>query len=273
MPVSAVIKLSSPATSEFWEIPVLHEDEHLLALDKPAGLLASPDRADASRPDPEPPDLMKLLHAGIAAAKPWAAQRKLTYLHHAHWLERETSGVILLAKSKPGLVALADLFGAERPIRKYLALVHGSPKEERFEVNAKLGTHPQKPGMMRVDPQNGKKAKSIFEVLERFADATLLRCQPITDRTHQLRVHLQNSGLRIAGDALYGGAPLLLSRLKQEYRLKHGRVERPLMARVALHAEQLELPHPITGDTITIASPLPKDFIVALKYLRLYARP
>jgi 23S rRNA-/tRNA-specific pseudouridylate synthase len=93
----------------------------------------------------------------------------------------------------------------------------------------------------------------------------------VTDRTHQIRVHLQNSGLRIAGDALYGGAPLLLSRLKREYRLKPGRVERPLIARVALHAEQLELPHPITGETLAIASPLPKDLHVALKYLRLYA--
>lgn len=268
--MNAVIKLSSPATSEFWEIPVLHEDEHLLALDKPAGLLASPDRYDPDRPEPEPPDLMKLLHAGIAAGKPWAVERKLAYLNHAHWLDRETSGVLLLAKSKPALVALADLFGAERPVRKFVALVYGSPKEERFEVNAKLGTHAQKPGMMRVDPQGGKKAKTIFEVLERFSDVTLLRCQPVTDRTHQLRVHLQNSGLRIVGDALYGGAPLLLSRLKPEYRLKHGRVERPLISRVALHSEQLELPHPVTGATVSLSAPWPKDLKVAVKYLRLH---
>jgi RluA family pseudouridine synthase len=235
-------------------------------------LLASPERTDASRPDAEPPDLMKLLHAGIAAGKPWATERGLAYLSHAHWLDCETSGVILLAKSKPVLVALADLFGAEKPVRKYTALVHGSPQEERFEVNAKLGTHPLKPGMIRVDPHNGKKAKTMFEVVERFSSATLLRCQPLTDRPHQIRVHLQNSGLRIMGDGLYGGTPLLLSRLKPEYRLKPGREERPLISRTALHAEQLELPHPITGETIAIASPLPKDLHVALKYLRLYGR-
>lgn len=269
--MNAVIKLSSPATHEFWEIPVLHEDEHLLALDKPAGLLVSPDRTDASRPDPGPPDLMKLLHAGIADGKSWARERGLAYLNHVHWLDCETSGVVLLAKSKPVLVALADLFGAEKPARKYVALVHGSPKEERFEVNAKLGTHPLKPGMMRVDPHNGKKAKTMFEVRERFSSATLLCCQPVTDRPHQIRVHLQNSGLRIMGDGLYGGAPLLLSRLKPEYRLKHGREERPLISRTALHAEQLELPHPITGETMTISSPLPKDLRVALKYLREFA--
>ena len=71
----STIKLSSPATREFWEIPVLFEDEHLLALDKPAGLLTSPDRYD-----PQRPNLMKLLHAGIAAGKPWARERNLTYL-------------------------------------------------------------------------------------------------------------------------------------------------------------------------------------------------
>ena len=93
----------------------------------------------------------------------------------------------------------------------------------------------------------------------------------MTGRPHQIRVHLQNSGLRIVGDALYGGAPLLLSRLKQDYRLKPGRMERPLLARVTLHAEQLVLPHPVTGETVTITSPWPKDLRVAVKYLREFA--
>ena len=269
--MSSVIKLSSPATHEFWEISVLHEDAHLLALDKPAGFLVSPDRNDANRPDPEPPDLIKLLHAGIAAGKPWAVERGLSYLNHAHWLDGETSGVLLFAKSKSMLVALADLFGADKPLRNYAALVHGSPKEERFEVNAKLGKHPLRPGMMRVDPHNGKKARTSFEVSERFSTATLLRCLPVTDRPHQIRVHLQNSGLRVMGDALYGGAPLLLSRLKPGYRLKPGREERPLISRTALHAEQLELSHPITNETLRIHAPLPKDLRVALKYLREFA--
>jgi RluA family pseudouridine synthase len=262
----SAIKLSSPTTHEFWEISVLFADEHLLALDKPAGLAASPDRDD-----PERPNLMKLLHAGIAAGKPWAVEQKLTYLCHAHRLDPETSGVILLAKSKPVLVALADLFGTEKPDQRYVTLVHGSPKEDRLEVNAKLGPHPIKTGMMRVDPQNGKRSQSAFEVLERFRDYTLLRCRPITGRTHQLRVHLQNSGLRIVGDELYGGQPLLLSRLKKEYRLKRGRTERPLISRVALHSESLALTHPITEQVINITAPWPKELQVALKYLRLHA--
>jgi 23S rRNA-/tRNA-specific pseudouridylate synthase len=124
---------------------------------------------------------------------------------------------------------------------------------------------------VRVDPENGKKSKSSFEVVERFSGFTLLKCIALTDRPHQLRVHLQNSGLRVVGDELYGGAPLLLSKLKRDFYLKRGKVERPLISAPALHCEQLTLPHPVSGETVVIKSPMPKDFVVALKYLRLYA--
>ena len=266
--MSTVIKLSSPATQEFWEIPVLFEDESLLALDKPSGLLTSPDRYD-----PERPNLMKLLHAGIAAQKPWARERNLTYLSNAHRLDFETSGVILLAKTKPALIALADLFGSEKPQKKYVALVSGIPPSETFEVDGPLAPHPLKLGLMRVDSRNGKKSKTIFRVLETFSMAgyALLACQPLTGRTHQIRVHAAHAGLKIVGDTLYGGKPLWLSRLKKDYRLKPGHEERPLLARVALHAEELQLIHPITGQTITITAPWPKDLNVALKYLRKFA--
>src|SRR5882757_1323013 len=120
--MSEVIKLSSPATREFWELPVLFEDDHLLALDKPSRLLTSPDRYDAERPN-----LMKLLHSGIERSAAWARQRGLVYLMNAHRLDFETSGVLLLAKSKPVLVALANLFGAGQTAKTYLALVHGNP--------------------------------------------------------------------------------------------------------------------------------------------------
>lgn len=262
----SVVKLSSPATHGFWEIPVLFEDDHLLALDKPAGLLSSPDRYD-----PQRPNLMKLVHTAIAAGKPWARERNLTYLMNAHRLESETSGVLLLAKDKPTLVALANLFGSEKPLRKYVALAQGTPTEDKFEVDARLAPHPLKIGLMRVDPKNGKKAKTRFEVLEKFSGWTLLRCEPLTGRTHQIRAHLRHAGLPMVGDELYGGKKLWLSRLKHDYRLKPGHEERPLLSRVALHAEELTLPHPATGRTVTIVAPWPKDLKVAVKYLRQYA--
>jgi RluA family pseudouridine synthase len=265
--MSPIIKLSSPATHEFWEIPVLFEDEHLLALDKPAGLLTSPDRDD-----PQRPNLMRLLHQAIAENKPWARERHLTYLINAHRLDFETGGVLLLAKDKPTLVALANLFGSDQPVKKYTALAQGNPPEEKFEVDARLGPHPVKTGLMRVDPKSGRKAKTEFAVLERFSGWTLLRCVPLTDRTHQIRVHLRHAGFPVAGDGLYGGKMLWLSRLKPDYRLKPGHEERPLISRAAVHAGELSLPHPVTGKTLTILAPWPKDLKVAIKYLRLYGK-
>jgi len=108
-------------------------------------------------------------------------------------------------------------------------------------------------------------------VLERFRDRTLLQCEPLPGRTHQIRVHLRYAGFPLIGDALYGGKPLLLSHLKKDYRLKPKEIERPLMARVALHAEELSLPHPVSGKPLKITAPWPKDLVVAVKYLRRYA--
>lgn len=264
--MSAAIKLSSPATKEFWEIPVLFEDGDLLALEKPAGLLISPDRYD-----PERPNLMKLLHAGIEQQKPWAKERGLTYIANAHRLDFETSGVILLAKNKPALVTLANLFGSEKPLKKYVGLAWGNPPAKNFEVDARLAPHPLRLGQMRVDPKHGKKSLTQFEVLEQFSEWCLLRGTPVTGRTHQIRIHAKHAGFPLVADEVYGGKMLWLSRLKRDFRLKPGHEERPLMARVALHAEELTVPHPATGQPVTIRSEWPKDIRVAVKYLRQYA--
>lgn len=265
-----VIKLSAPATREFWELPVLFEDEHLLALDKPSGLLTSPERGDTET-ETERPNLMRLLHDAIAAQKPWATQRGLTFLSNAHRLDDETSGVLLLAKSKPALVALTDQFGIEKPVSKFFTLVAGLPSSDRFEMDAKLALLEGPLVMARVDPVNGKKCKTRFEVVEKFSGYTSLQAHPLTHRPHQLRAHLRHAGFPIVGDKLYGGKPLWLSRLKRDFYLKPGREERALISRVALHAEQLSLLHPVTNEPVTITAPLPKDLRVALRYLREFA--
>ena len=264
--MSAAIKLSSPATREFWEIPVLYEDAHLLALDKPVGLPVSPDRIE-----PDRPSLMKLLHAGIKRGAPWAVDGGRNYLMPAHRLDAEISGVLLLAKSKPTLVALLNYFGAEKPGRRFVALVQGAPAQERFQADVKLAPHSARPGLMLASTRRGKRSLTLFELRQKFKGYTLLQCEPLTDRPHQVRVHLRNLRLPIVGDSLYGGRPLLLSRLKKDYHLKANQTERPLISQPSLHAESLALPHPMTAVPLTITAPCSKDMTVAVKYLSRYA--
>jgi 23S rRNA pseudouridine955/2504/2580 synthase len=264
--VSQTIKLSSPATAEFWEIPVLHEDEHLLALNKPPGLRVSPDRGD-----PAQPNLMKLLHDAIERPAAWARERGLSYLMNAHRLEAAAGGVLLLAKDKETLIALAAQFGSEKPARTYAALARGTVKQNLFDCDAKLAAHTLRPGYLRVDPAIGRRTRTEFSVRETYpCGYLLLECRPLTGRPDQIRAHLKYLRLPLVGDDLYGGAPLWLSTLKANYRLKAGETERPLISRAALHAERLVVKRPGTEQDVTIEAPWPKDFTVSVKYLRRY---
>lgn len=262
---SPVIKLVSSATQESWEVPIIHEDDCLLAVAKPARLLASPDRFDPRRPN-----LILLLREGIAQGASWATKRNLTYLANAHRLDFEASGVLLFAKSKPALVALANEFGSDQPTKSFVALTRGMPTEPEFTVDAKIGPQTRQLGLMRIDMQGGKRAVTKFKVLEQFRGFTLLHCQPLTDRTHQIRVHLRSLGLHTLGDLDYAGEPLALSQIKSSYTPKLSEPERPLMGRTALHAERLEIKHPGTGELISINAEWPKDLRVTLKYLRMF---
>src|SRR5881394_305005 len=147
-PGQTLIKLSAPETREFWAIPVLWEDVRLLALDKPSGLLTSPDRYDPRRPN-----LITLLHRGIARGAAWARERQLGYLANANRLDFEASGVVLLAKDKPALIALANQFGVEQANKTYVALARGDPPQDAFAINAKLAGDAARLGLMRVDPR------------------------------------------------------------------------------------------------------------------------
>jgi RluA family pseudouridine synthase len=261
-----VIKLSSPSTREFWEVPILYEDATLLALDKPTGLATVPPSEEPGRPS-----LLGLLHSGIAEDKPWAKTNSLDYLMNAYRLEAETSGVLLFAKTKVVLTGLLDLFGSEKPSMWFVTLVQGVPAHDRFNLDAKIAPDPVRAGLMRVDSRNGKRARTHFQVLERFAGWTLLECAPLTFRQDQIRVHLRHAKLPVSGDGDYGGKPLLLSRLKPDYHLKPHHTERPLIGKPCLHASRVVIDHPDTGKPLEISSPWPKDLAVALKYLKRYA--
>jgi RluA family pseudouridine synthase len=244
----------------------LFEDDHLLALNKPAGILVSPDRKDPNRAN-----LMDLLHRGIERGASWATPRPLEYLRNPHRLDFEASGALVLAKNKEAFAALTAQFTTAEPGRAYAALARGSSDADLFETDAKLGPHPLQMGVFRVDSRNGRRSRTAFAVRERFHGWLLLECRPCPDRPHQIRAHLRHLRLPVVGDEVYGGRPLFLSTLKTDYRLKRDRVERPLIARPALHAERVEIRHPATGEEITIDAPWPKDLAVSVKYLRRYA--
>lgn len=266
VPALPPLKLSSPDTGEFWEIEILFEDARLFVVNKPSRLLVSPDRYDPRRPN-----LMRLLESGLATQRPWAIARGLTYLSNAHRLDFETTGVLVLAKDKPALVALANHFGSEVPRKTYLALVSGNPPETEFECNLALQQDARRPGVMRWS-REGKPSFTRFVVRERFRGCALVECHPRTGRTHQLRVHLKASGHPILADPVYGdGAQLRLSDLKRRFKGGAEAVEKSLTPRLALHAWKLALPHPAGTGEIEITAPWPNDFEVALKYLRKYA--
>src|SRR5262249_12079265 len=147
------IKLSSRETGGFWEIPVLYEDEHLLAVNKPVGMAIAPVDNHVNQPN-----LIGLLHKGIADAKPWAGSSSLSFLIFAHRLDQESGGVLLLAKRKDVLTKLSDFFGSERHALSFITLVSGAPAENQFTIDAKIGPNPAKPGVMQVNRKFGKRA-------------------------------------------------------------------------------------------------------------------
>lgn len=268
MSTAPPIRLPAHGSQPFGPVPVLFEDEHLLALDKPAGLhlLEDPD-------EPERPSLMGLLYRGIHEGKSWAKARNLAFLRQVHRLDADTSGVLLLAKSRPALEALGNQLNDEKPRRLLVALTYGGAESDEFTARERLAPRPRQPEFMKVDPRRGRKAVTQFRVRERFAGHTLWECRPLTERLHQIRLHLRYHRLAVVSDPAYGGRPLLLSDLKRGYRFKAGAPEKPLIARPAVHSEALEIEHPVSGEPLRIVAPLPKDFQVALKYLRKFAPP
>jgi RluA family pseudouridine synthase len=233
-----------------FQIDVLWEDAGLLAVNKPAGLLCVPDRWDKAKVN-----LMGLL----------AAERPDQYLANVHRLDRDTTGVFVVAKTRDAFRNIVQQLRDRQTRKLYVALVRGDAREQVIDLP--IGPSSRQPGHSRIDHKHGKPARSTVRILERFYGYTLLEVEIESGRLHQVRVHLQAVGHPLVGDPAYGGAPLLLSQLKRKYKVKDGEEERPLLARPALHAGSVTFLEP----PVTITAPLPKDFTVALKYLRRFA--
>jgi RluA family pseudouridine synthase len=180
-------------------IPILYEDRSVLAIDKPRGWMLVPlawQRTDLN--------LQAALTSSIAAGDFWARSRNLKYLRFVHRLDAETSGVMLLAKSPGALAAYNALFEGRQMEKVYLAVVLGLPNLKEWTSRLKLSPDPKRIGAMRADPVAGKAAETRFRVLEPGRTTALVQAQPLTGRTHQIRVHLAESGYPVVGDELYG---------------------------------------------------------------------
>jgi RluA family pseudouridine synthase len=238
---------------------VLRETESALVIEKPADETVVPDRTgeDAG------------IHGRLPELRPDADLRVV------HRLDRDTSGCLVLAK---GVEAARhfDVQFRERKVHKvYVALVHGALLRDELTVDAFLGPDPRRPGKMLSSPharEGFRDARTNVFVEQAFARHTLVRLEPETGRTHQLRVHMQSIGHSIVGDQDYGSAPLLLSQLKRGYKLRPGLQERPLLERMFLHARRVSFTD-LDGAEIEVEAPLPDDLQRALDKVANFGAP
>ena len=200
-----------------------HVDPVFLVVERPAGLLSVPGRGEAGR--------------DCVAAR---VQRTHPDARVVHRLDMATSGLMLFARGASAQRELSLAFAARRVQKTYEALVAGEVRGEAGDIDAPLGADwPRRP-RQKVDPVHGKPALTRWRVLQRLAGATRLALEPVTGRSHQLRVHLQSIGHPIRGDALYGADPTGCD-----------------ADRMCLHATRLVLAHPVTGEPLDFASPPP----------------
>jgi len=234
---------------------VLFKNDSIMAMDKPAGLLSVPDRYKEDKPS-----LAQLVLHDFPTARP------------LHRLDFETSGVVLFCLLPEAFGWYSDQFEHRTISKKYTAIAEGRCMEPEGLIDAPLFT--QSIGKV-VIAKRGKSSQTQWTLLERFQHHSLFEANPLTGRTHQIRVHLASIGHPIVGDVLYGSSgPLYLSALKgkKHYRLsKDAEEENPLLGRLALHASSIRFSDFTSEAEITVESILPKDMQVALAKLRQYS--
>jgi len=238
--VSVPERKPSTLEPEQLDLRIAFEDEHLLVVDKPAGIVVHPSRGHASG---------TLVHGLLGHAV--AGGEKAERPGIVHRLDRDTSGLLVVARSDEAHRRLQQLLRRRKLVREYLALVRGRPRSKRGRIEAPIGRDRHDPTRVSLDTDTARDAVTNFEVVETMRRHALLRAALETGRTHQIRVHLGAIDLPVSGDPTYG-----LS----------GDLD---LARQFLHAARLAFPHPLTGEPVEAESPLPPDLQAALEEARL----
>jgi 23S rRNA pseudouridine1911/1915/1917 synthase len=241
----------------------LYEDEHIAVIDKPAGLAVHP------APYQEGSTLVNALLYWLEDLSGIAGVERPGIVHR---LDKETSGVLVVAKHDVAHHSLAYQFRERQVHKTYLAIVRGEPVEWEGRVNYPIGRSPTHSKKMVVRGDGtGRTAVTDYRVLERFDGYALVECYPATGRTHQIRVHLAAIHLPVAGDKLYGREKVVfLSELKRRPR-EPG--EAPILSRHALHAVSICFRHPVSREEVTFTAPLHSDMLNLLHALQRYRSP
>ncbi len=248
-------------------LTILYEDDAIVVVDKPAGMVVHPAKGHWEG------TLASALAHRFGALSGRGGPTRPGIVHR---LDRDTSGVIVVAKNDQAHEALSAQFKSRHVEKEYLAIVVGVPDLDRDLIDEPIGDHPthrEKKAIRRTDP-NARPAVTEYEVVERFAGYALVRAHPKTGRTHQIRLHLAHIRHPVLCDRLYGGRAILteLELIPRDNIGQHtaGRAatEQPLLERQALHAHRLAFLHPTTGERMQFVAPLPVDMEHTLKALR-----
>ena len=232
-------------------IEIIYQDKDLLIINKPAGISTTADRSGV-------PDLLPTLR------KQLPGENDLRLIHR---LDKSASGVMLMAKNRETQSKFSSLFERRTIKKTYLALAVGPVHGRSGTIDTPLSHSRKNPQLMRIDPKRGKPALTHWQLLADFGTVALLSVQPITGRTHQIRVHLKSIQLPLAIDPFYGSTrPIMLSDFKTGYRFKKNKSETPLIDRLTLHAYQIEIPQTDTNPAIYVAG-LDKKFAATIKAL------
>lgn len=225
-------------------IPILYEDRGVIAIDKPAGWLCAPSSWEQTGRN-----LQLALESSVGAGDFWAHSRNVKFIRFIHRLDAETTGVLLMARSMGALSELSRVFEERTVEKRYLAVVHGVPKEKEWTCDLPIGEQHGTYGRMAANGLDAKDAVTHFRVVQALNSRALVEAEPVTGRTHQIRVHLAHVGHPIVGDAKYGdfAANKAIARGPAKFE------------RMFLHARRLRFTHPGTSEAIELEARLPAE--------------